>query len=256
MPMPTLRELQSWFWAGIATPGAPPPPLLEAVAPGERLTPTDRIGVYAGMYRWRLIDALREDYPKLASALGPDAFADMVGDYVTAHPSRNPSLRHLGGGLADFLCGRDVPGYLADLARLEWARVEAFDAPDALPLSLADLRDVPAESWGALRFRLAPWVGRVYSAWRVHDLWDEPAVVPEHGPTVLRVWRQGFRVYHAAVADDEAAALDLVETGCSFADICTSGADDDPEAAAARAGSLLARWLEDGLLLALSGESQ
>src|SRR5215813_2214703 len=126
MPTPRLRDLQEHFWAGITGLGRPEavPALLALVEPGARLTSAERVGVYADMYRWRLIEALREDYPRLVVALGDDGFADLVRAYVAARPSCHPSLRHLGTALAGFLAGSGVAGHLVDLARLEWARMD------------------------------------------------------------------------------------------------------------------------------------
>src|SRR5262245_559001 len=251
MPTPRLRDLQVHCWAGITGLNGPEavPALLALVEPGARLGSAERVGIYADMYRWRLIEALREDYSRLATALGDSGFAALVGAYVAAHPSRHPSLRHLGAALAGFLAETGAAGHLVDLARLEWARMEAFDAPDATPLELGALRDLPPPQWAALRFRLVPGVSRLRSAWAVHEAWETPTAEPRPHPTVLRVWRQGFRVYHAPIASDEDMALDVVARGGTFAEVCTAGPDGDPEAMVTRAGSLLARWLEDGILL-------
>src|SRR5262249_58449713 len=105
IPMPYLRDLQEHFWTGITGPGGPEavPALLAVVDPGPRLTSAERIAIYPDMYRCRLIEALLEDYPRLAAALGDGGFADLVRDYVAAHPSSHPSLRHLGTALAGLL---------------------------------------------------------------------------------------------------------------------------------------------------------
>src|SRR5690242_10865637 len=137
MAGPALRELQAAFWRSIATrpgDGAPEGDLLGVVR-GGRLAPADRVGVYASMYLWRLVDALAEDFPKVAAALGRERFADVVRAYLARHPSTEPSVRHLGRALPAFLVGVE-PAWLADLARLEWTRLDVFDAPDAAPLTL------------------------------------------------------------------------------------------------------------------------
>src|SRR5207244_2774521 len=105
-------------------PGAAPVPdplVLETVPPTPTLAPAERVHVYAGMYFWRLVDALREDFPKLATVLGDGGFADLVRGYIRAHPSTAPSIRHLGRALPDFLAGYP-PASLAALARLAWTR--------------------------------------------------------------------------------------------------------------------------------------
>jgi hypothetical protein len=252
MPAPSLRELQETFWRALAErPGASGSPalarpLLEVIPPSERLTPSDRLGIYAGMYFWRIVDALREDFPRVAAVLGDEGFADLARGYLARHPSSHPSLRHAGGALPDFIADQPPPGapaFLADLARLERARVDAFDALDVAALRVDDLRAVPATDWPALRFAAVPAVAVLVSDWPVDRVWDDPAardVPPER--TTLRVWREGFAVYHARMDHAEARALARVLAGRSFAAVCD--VLDQPETA----GALLLRWIEDGLL--------
>lgn len=245
MAPPSLRELQRAFWRSIARePGAAPVPdrvLLETVPPTPTLAPAERVHIYTGMYLWRIVDALREDFPKLASVVGADGFADLVRDYVAVHPSTEPSIRHLGRALPDFLAARE-PAYLTDLARLEWTRLEVFDAPDATPLTAADLRRVGAEDWPGLRFALVPACARLVTRWPVHQLWADGEARLAPARTALRVWREGFLVYHTAMDAAEEAALDRLAAGESFAAVCESF--DDP----AEAGALLLRWVEDGII--------
>jgi len=150
------------------------------------------------MYLWRLVDALREDFPKLATVLGDERFADLVRDYVAAHPSTEPR-----SATSAARCRPSSPGtkpaYLVDLARLEWTRLEVFDAPDATPLTAADLRRITPEGWPGLRFTLVPACARLVTRWPVHRLWDDAAAPLAPARTALRVWREGFLVYHTAM---------------------------------------------------------
>jgi hypothetical protein len=257
MPAPSLRELQESFWQALAhDPGAPEGPapepgLLAVVAPAARLAPADRVRIYADMYFWRILDALRADFPRLAAVLGEERFQALGRAYLARHPSRHPSLRHAGGALPAFLAAEGLPDlpYLADLARLEWARVEVFDALDAHPVRVEDLRRLPADEWPALRFAPVPALAVLVADWPVDRVWDLAAsgeVPAVSGParTALRVWREGFAVYHVRMDAREEEALGRVLAGCTFATVC-DGLDDPAEA-----GALLLRWLEDGILRA------
>src|SRR5439155_1078841 len=179
---PSLRELQRLFWRSLADApggGSPAPGLVELIAPRATLDAGARVGVYADAYCGRLRDVLREDFPHVAALLGP-RFEETARGYLRAHPSEHPSVRHLGRMFADFLEHRpDLPPYLGDLARLEWARIEVFDAPDARSLNAAALRGVAAEDWPALRFVTVPALAVVRARWPVHELWAgaDPAAV-------------------------------------------------------------------------------
>lgn len=253
-----LRELQLRFAAALA-PGAGPidPTLLDLIREGGGLDPPRRIEIYAEMYRARLVDVLREDFPRTAAAVGDEAFRALACRYLTRHPSEHPSVRHVGGRLAAFVAGEpSLPPWLADLARLEWARVEVFDAADAEPLRLEDLHALPPADWPALRFRPIPACAVVESAWPIHEIWtvagtsDLSHVTPT--PAVVRVWREGFEVSHAAMGQTERRVFPMLQRGESFAALC-SAADGDGDAAAREIGALLLRWLEDQLLTRVPG---
>src|SRR5213594_3840986 len=243
---PGLRELQRLFWRSLADEpggGAPPPGLVELVAPSATLDAGARIGVYSDAYFGRLRDVLREDFPHVAALLAA-RFDETARGYLRAHPSEDPSVRHLGRLFADFLEQRpDLPPYLSDLARLEWARIEVFDAPDARPLNAAALRGVAADDWPALRFVTIP----------VHELWagaDPAALAP--APTAVRVWRAAeFVVFHAPMDARAGEALGRLMAGQPFAAVCEIFADLPPADAAHEATALLLRWLEDGIIARL-----
>ena len=185
-----LKETQTFFWGLITAPegvrpgledlvrrGAAEPGDLEAVIAGdERLPAADRLDIYANMYFYRLLDCLREDYPRLFEAVGPDRFHNFVTDYLLRHPSEHPSLRHLGTRVPEFLerhpLGAECPA-LVDLASLEWARADLFDAADHASLTREDLARLPQEEAGSARFRLVPAVRLLRLQHDAARLWTE-----------------------------------------------------------------------------------
>lgn len=226
----------------------------------ERLSPRGRLDVYASMYCARLIDALREDYPRVAALLGPERFGEVAHAYVAAHPSTHPSLRWFGEHFAAFLArdgSAELPPYVADLARLEWARLAVFDAPDAPMLDLDALRRLPPDAWTTLRLRLVPALELIDVAWPVHRIWaaieaGAPFDATGVGEVHLRVWRQRDGVFQAAMDEAERIALATVAAGETFGALCERVATvTKPEESAAMAGSLVLRWIEDGILAAL-----
>ncbi len=247
MSAPSLRDLQALFWSALN--GRQEPELAAAVASSSGLAGTDRIAIYAEMYFGRLRDVLAEDFEKTAAALGPERFGKVARAYLAAHPSEHPSVRHVGRNLPGFLESRplaDAPPWLTDMARLEWARVDAFDAPDADPIGVDHLRSLPEAEWPAAPLRSIPALRVVESDWPLHTIWQEGDAPPAR--TALRVWRQDGAVYHCAMDPLEQAAVERLRAGASFGGICETLADLDPAEAPAEAGALLARWIEDGLI--------
>jgi len=198
-----------------------------------------------------LRDVLREDFPRVATLLGPERFEDVVSGYLEVFPSKQPSVRHLGRALAEFLRRReDIPKCLADLAQLEWARVEVFDAPDAESATISDFVSVPPDAWPALRFSTIPALQTLRAQYPVHQLWsgDESLDVAAAN-TSIRVWRANdCRVFHAPMDERESAALRKMISGEPFAAICETFADLPAAEAAEEATALLARWIEDGII--------
>jgi len=210
-----------------------------------------RIRVYSDAYYLRLRDVLREDFPRVAALLGPERFEDAASGYLEVFPSKQPSVRHLGRALAEFLRRReDIPKCLADLAQLEWARVEVFDAPDAESATINDFVSVPPDAWPTLRFSTIPALQTLRAQYPVHQLWsgDESLDVAAAN-TSIRVWRANdCRVFHAPMDERESAALRRMISGEPFAAICETFADLPAAEAAEEATALLARWIEDGII--------
>jgi hypothetical protein len=252
-----LAEIQTAFHA-LATRAADPPRAPEELLVGSpELPASERIGIYADMYLWRLTDSLREDYPKLAALLGDERFLALAEAYSREHPSDRPDLGQFGRHLPAFLRRFPAPerADVADLAALEWARSEVFFEAPATPVG----RDaLAALSPGAFpEARLA-----VISALRVllldHDataVWrrlehGEPAGDPVAGRTAVVVWRAGFEVFHARVELDEARAIDAAIAGEPLSLVCAHFERREDPAAAAFAA--LSSWLDEGWIAALS----
>src|SRR6266851_5575279 len=195
VPAPSLHEVQRLFWESIAIrPGQDSiaPAFVRLVRGCDDSDRKTRIRVYSDAYYLRLRDVLREDFPRVAALLGPERFEDAASGYLEVFPSEQPSVRHLGRSLAEFLRRReDIPKCLADLAELEWARVEVFDAPDAECATIEELAIIPPDAWPALRFSTIPAIQTLRLQYSAHQLWShsQSLEVPA-AETSLRIWRK------------------------------------------------------------------
>lgn len=231
--------------------------ILAEVSGDDRLDAAERVGIYARMYGTRLADALAEDYPRTATLLGWERFREVALAYVARYPSCHASLRWFGERFAEFLATTPPnaqPEFLADMARLEWARVMVFDAPDVDLLRVDALRALPLDRWPTLRLQAVPALEVIRVDWPVHEIWQAVEVDPTRtswprAEVWLRVWRHGDRVFQASMNLEEQAALAHVCSGDDFATICGGlAAIVAEESAAATAGALVLRWIEDELL--------
>jgi hypothetical protein len=126
------------------------------IAPNSRLTAFERLEIYNRQYWFRVMGALEEDFRALRAVVGSGAFQVLSIAYLTAHPSRSFSLRNLGSKMAEWLWSN--PKYAGrrhrlavDVARIEWAFVEAFDLAEHEPLTLEQIATLDGASKLALQ---------------------------------------------------------------------------------------------------------
>jgi hypothetical protein len=256
---PDLASMQAALFEDISSGTAVAP---ETFVVGDaRATAGERLNIYAYMYRARLLEALEATYPRLARVLGHAGFEKIAHAYVADNPSRNPSLRFLGAKLPDWVeKQRPKSPWLADLARLEWARNDVFDAPDQDSLTLDALRGLEPDDFAALSLtlieahRLVTAVQAAAAFWDAagaDESFDPTAGAEEPGGEMLVVWRQEGAVYHRVLSEDEAVTLELMASGTTFGSVCELLASRLPiEQAATRAFAWLSTWTADGLLAA------
>jgi len=277
---PALAEVQALLYELITAPAGVArglaarglaPATLEAVVMGDhRLSATARLDVYANMYFFRILDVLRGELPRVRAAVGDDAFHDLITDYLLAVRPAHPSLREVGARLPAYLgqhpLGLERP-WLAPLARLERAHRELFDGPDAEPLTAEVVSALGPDAFVGLEVDLAPCHAILEHGYALGPVWEplaaRQAVTPAAGPETLLVWRQGLAVRHRVVGDAaERAMLAGLATGrAALGSLCeifvaaaTEGGRGGGAVADLAAGAfqVLARWLDDGLLIAAS----
>ncbi len=120
------------------------------IKPNDRLTAFERLEIYNRQYWFRLLDCFYDDFPGVRAVLGDRRFARLTEAYLTEHPSSSFSLRNLGQDLVKFLTAHprwaEPKGPLArDMARLEWAQIEAFDNEARPPLTVDSLLEIDPE---------------------------------------------------------------------------------------------------------------
>lgn len=168
------------FAAGLLDPDVEVP----AEISGRRAA-TRRYGVYRNNVVVGLIDALKAAYPSLLAIMGEMNFARVGRHFIAAHPPRSPMMQDFGAGFAEFLAGfaplRGSP-FLADVARLERAWLEAYHAADAAPLTGADLAGLAPEAMAGLVLPAHPALAVICSDHPIGDLFAYRFGRPERGP--------------------------------------------------------------------------
>jgi hypothetical protein len=113
------------------------------IKPNPVLTSFERLEIYNRQYWFRVIAAASEDFPALHAVLGQERFDSLVLAYLRENPSTSFSLRNLGARLPAWLASYPKlagpeHALAVDVARLEWAYVEAFDGASVTPLGWQD----------------------------------------------------------------------------------------------------------------------
>jgi hypothetical protein len=263
-PELALGGLQSWMQSvivhrgpidvALAGPEAaallPPERLGEVLLPSATLAAGERIAIYNGMYLLRMAEALESDYPALAHFFGETRWPALVRDYVFAHPSRSYTLNVLGRSLADWLgAAPGVPrrSFCRDLARLEWAVTEAFDAPETPRLTTTELEAVPPEAWDELRLVPSAALRLVELRWNANqwldstkdDQHDHPK--PRRRDAWVAVFRQSYAVYRRELSRPAFRLLSDLASGLpvgeALATAARRGGAPGPEA--------LSRWFQE-----------
>jgi hypothetical protein len=214
----TLERLQRWMQSVVVYPGtveeAAADPKIAADVPAEgvgavilpsaHLAPLERLEIYHSMYPLRMEEALSGDYPGLKHFLGDHDFFHLVQAYVQSHPSRSFTLAALGRHLPEFVAQAPFVrrrAFCHDLARLELAITEVFDAPETRALDEAAIAAVPADAWEGARlvpiaaFRLLA-LRYPASAW-LDSLHDEQHRHPKTAQkdAWVAVYRRSYSVY-------------------------------------------------------------
>jgi hypothetical protein len=118
------------------------------VAGPKSKTAVKRYNVYRNNVTVSLINALAAAFPATLRITGADFFRAMARFYVRAAPPTSPLLFDYGRDFPDFIeryeYARSVP-WLADVARIERAWLDAYHAADIQPLMPNDLAAIPSE---------------------------------------------------------------------------------------------------------------
>ncbi|MBX3258929.1 MAG: putative DNA-binding domain-containing protein [Labilithrix sp.] len=194
----------------------------------ERLSPVEQVDVYREQFWLRHVDVLRDDFASIRHALGDEAFERLARAYLEACPPASFSLRDLGEHMPRFLAERapwSEDPFLAELAKVEWAFVDAFDGADAPPFDPASIAGRTEDEWPRARIVLHPALQRLSLAWPSHDYrvaarkGGEPER-PERRACRVVVYRGPELLHYLEVEADAAAMLDELARGAPLGEAC------------------------------------
>jgi hypothetical protein len=252
----TLKETQALFQEAILNQDDR---VLDFLLDNSRTGRDTLFGVYQNGYVGRLVEILASDYEDLKSYLGEDEFEELARAYVAANPSRTQNARWFGSRMVEFLKteGRYAQRHeVADLATIEQALSNAFDAADATHITVQDLAKFKPDDWARFTFVPHPSVAIIdvqtnaFAIWRAVKDGKTPPRVKAKAVQHLMTWRQGTTPMIREIASEEVMMWTEACCGLRFEALCEMvAAFDDPDGAAMRAAQYLQGWLSTEMLV-------
>lgn len=244
------------FAAALLDPAAPCP---HGLVTWNGSDAAQRFGVYRNNVTVSLIDALADTFPVVQQLVGDAFFRAMAGEFVRQSPPVSPVLAWYGDAFSGFAAAfppaAGVP-YLADVARLEYARVLAFHAADAEPVPVAEIAAClnDPEVLPGLRMHLHPSLQVIESLFAIASLWgahqgtgELAAIDPAQAECAL-VLRHGLSVEVVAVPAAAARFVAALQGGATLgAAVQQAGTDGAPFDPTPVLGLLIGRELLVGL---------
>jgi Putative DNA-binding domain len=190
--------------------------------------------VHAHHVRVSLNVAMENAFPVTRRVVGAEFFEEMASRFAATHPPTHGWLSAYGEGFPEFMgqysSAAGLP-YLPDLARIEWARVKAANAPDSPGLdlkSLALMDPTPLEGLQLKLHRAASLVPSsfpVFDIWQAHQLTEDDEHVPQisfaNNPQSTLIVRAGvLEVGVALLTPGDAIFLGALKDDSPFGAAC------------------------------------
>ncbi len=230
------------------------------VSGNDRLSPVEQLDIYREQFWLRHTSSLVEDFPGLGGILGQADWEKLAEQYLREVAPESYTLRDLGARLPEVIERASWLPHQAlclDMARLELAYIEVFDALDTPPLAPERLAAIPEETFSEARLVIAPSVRLVSVRYPVADLRrllraesDAAVAIPDESPQRLVVYRRDLRLWDmplSQVAFTFLAGLAAGKALGAAAEIAANSPEAEAELGAS-IGAWFQEWTAKGLV--------
>ncbi len=197
-----------------------------------------RFAIYRNNVLVGLCEALKAAYPVVCRIVGDEFFRAMARAYAMSEPPQSPIMLNYGAGFPSFIRAFDPAAqlpYLNDVARLEWAWVEAYHAAEAGSLGRSELASLDSQRAHAVVFKLHPSTRIVRSPfpsltiWRTNVANGVPEAVDLHsGGEDALLTRPVAEVEVRQLPLGAAAFIQALEAGATVSGDTACALDDEP----------------------------
>lgn len=223
------------FVPALLDPGRATP---HAVAGPNGKAAVKRYNVYRNNVTVSLINALAAAFPATERITGAEFFRAMARSHVRATPPTSPLLFDYGHDFPEFIQGYEYAGampWLADVARIERAWLDAYHAADADPLVPQALASIPIEKLAATVLAPHPATRVLRSRFPAVSIFaanrDNYPVgrIEATGPEDALVTRPGLQVFVRHLPPGGAVFLARLITGEPLGAAAASALSENPE---------------------------
>ena len=170
--MLSLAQIQSEVLAAVCDVGMVVPSYVEAGHDQQRRQ--TRFNIYRNNFYVAVINVLKERFPVTERIVGEDFFKATAREFVERTPPKGQSNLSYGCTFPEFLQSfppvSDLP-YLADVARLEWARFEAAISEDQPTVTSQDFSGINPAHAALVKLNLHTSTHVLTSDFPVYDIW-------------------------------------------------------------------------------------
>ncbi len=254
-----LLRTQEHFSAALKSTGSALPDLFKRTSGASM---DKRFDVYRNNIRSSLVEALKQTFPVIERVVGPDYFKALAIAFLENNLPVRATLIGFGDGFPEFLDsveGLHSLPYIADVARLEHAWLNAYNAADVRPLTGGDLASVPSERLQSLSLRPHPSLTLLSCELPVHEIWQKNRdgdtspirlqPVREH----LLIFRPRIDVIVTSIQAGEMAFLEACEARKTLEAAYEAGLESNPAFDLAEA---LAGFVAQGLFASFDLEDR
>jgi len=231
--------------------------IIKRVKSTPQRTAEQRMLFYGNAYILRLKEALSSDYERLHSYLGDELFDTLMLQYIKHYPSKHPSLRYFGQYMVQLVKQLEPFKSLvevAEIASIEQAFANSFDAADCHCVTQQQLAQLAPEAWATLSLKFHDSVQLLpqrYNSFQIWQALDKAQAPPQKMPDKCTwlIWRHNLVSHYRALENAELSALITAKTTGSFASVCEALLEHfSEEETPMRAVGYLQQWINEQMV--------
>lgn len=215
-----------------------------------------QLNVYINGYRYRLCDAVSDDFPATRHALGDEAMNALIQSYVENTPSQFFDLGHYVERFPAYIAPKVSP-FVAELAQAEQANSTVFALPESAPIALEAFAALDPESLMAAHF--APRAAAILMEHNhpINDYLtayhnDQSPTTPAPQPSYMMVYRHEDITWRISLEHGEYILLNTLKNGLPMGEAIEATAEQlngmNEEEFLEKLQHWFARWVQSGVL--------